>query len=189
VNKAYFEGRSKVHAEGSLEAVVQNLVKNWEVESHHIADTKYWQTMNVDKFQAYANNLKCPFSAAQMAEIGPYNMLLGQHSLYDASKESYDTANEVFKNCFSEGFPWEVLEVHSGPPTVSFTWRHWGKLAGPYRASDGTVYGATGQTIEMFGNCVARVSAELVIESLELFYDREAFIQSLASGPVVAKVN
>ena len=47
VNKAYFEGRTKIHSAGSLEAVVQNLVKNWEVESHHIEDTKFWQTMNV----------------------------------------------------------------------------------------------------------------------------------------------
>lgn len=182
VNAAYFAGRSKVHTVGSLEAVVQNLVKNWEVESHHIADTKYWQTMKVDTFTAYSNTLRCPFSAGQMAEIGPYNMLLGKHSLYDATKETYDTANEVFKTCFDEGFPWEVLEVHSGPPTVSFTWRHWGKLSGPYRASDGTVYEATGETIEMFGNCVARVTSDLKIESLELFFDREDFLQRLAAG-------
>eukprot|EP01035_Chromulina_nebulosa_P001993 gene1993-2681_t len=69
VNKAYFEGRTKIHSAGSLEAVVQNLVKNWEVESHHIEDTKFWQTMNVEKFTAYSNNLKCPFSAAQMANV------------------------------------------------------------------------------------------------------------------------
>eukprot|EP01037_Dinobryon_pediforme_P018849 gene18849-19170_t len=184
VNKAYFAGRTKVHAAGSLEAVVQNLVKNWEVESHHIEDVKYWQTMKVDNFTAYANNLKCPFSAEKMAKIGPYNMLLGKHPLYNAEAESYDTANEIFKNCFSEGFPWEVLEVHSGPPTVSFTWRHWGKLSGPYRARDGTIYAPTGEVIEMFGNCVARVAADLKIESLELFFDREDFIQKLAAGAV-----
>lgn len=31
VNKLYFENRSKNHAEGSLEMVVQTIVKNWEV--------------------------------------------------------------------------------------------------------------------------------------------------------------
>ena len=36
-------------------------------------------------------------------------MLLGKHPLYNAEAESYDTANEIFKNCFSEGFPWEVM--------------------------------------------------------------------------------
>lgn len=43
VNKAYFEHRSKRHAAGSLEAVVEKLVKNWEVESHHISDIKFWK--------------------------------------------------------------------------------------------------------------------------------------------------
>ena len=27
-------------------------------------------------------------------------------------------------------FPWELLEVFSGPPKVAFTWRHWGELLG-----------------------------------------------------------
>ena len=101
VNKAYFAGRTKVHAAGSLEAVVQNLVKNWEVESHHIEDVKYWQTMKVgknscgictelytflifntekvDNFTAYANNLKCPFSAEKMAKIGRFPTLSIYH--------------------------------------------------------------------------------------------------------------
>mmetsp|Transcript_12597 Transcript_12597/g.18923 ORF Transcript_12597/g.18923 Transcript_12597/m.18923 type:complete len:228 (+) Transcript_12597:38-721(+) len=182
VNKAYFEGRSKIHSAGSLEAVVQNIVKNWEVESHHIADTAYWKTMKVDEFVAVSNNMRCPFSAKQMAEVGPYNMLLGKHDLYNAEQETYDTANDIFKTCFSEGFPWEVLEVHSGPPTVSFTWRHWGKMTGEYRGPDGTIYPPTGETIELYGNCVARVTSELQIVALELFFDRHDFIKKLAAG-------
>lgn len=182
VNKAYFEGRTKTHPEGSLEKVVQTLVKNWEVEAHHIADTKFWQTMNVDKFQLYANDLRCPFSAAMTAERGPYNLLLGKHELYNADAHDYDSANEIFKTCFDEGFPWEVLEIHSGPPAVSFTWRHWGKFSGPYTAPDGTVYPPTNEQIEMFGMCVARVDANLKIDALELFYDREAFLQQFIKG-------
>lgn len=38
VNKLYFQYRTKMHAEGSLESVVNKLVKNWEVESHHISN-------------------------------------------------------------------------------------------------------------------------------------------------------
>lgn len=138
--------------------------------------------MKVDEFVAVSNDMRCPYSAAKMAEIGPYNMLLGEHSFYKAKQETYDTANEIFKNTFSEGFPWEVLEVHSGPPTVSFTWRHWGKMSGDYRGPDGTVYPATGETIELFGNCVARLTADLKIVGLELFFDREDFIQKLVAG-------
>ena len=29
-------------------------------------------------------------------------------------------------------FAWEVLEVYSGPPTVAFKWRHWGKMMADY---------------------------------------------------------
>jgi hypothetical protein len=35
VNKIYFQNRSTQHEPGSLEAIVQELGKNWEVESHH----------------------------------------------------------------------------------------------------------------------------------------------------------
>ncbi len=179
VNKAYFEGRSKIHPEGSLEAVVQKLVKNWEVEGHHIGDINYWQTMDIKKFQFTPNNLRCPYSAQQMADRGPYNLLLGKHEHFNEEQHDYESANEIFKTCFSEGFPWEVIEVHSGPPTVAFTWRHWGKFTGPYTDAKGAVHEPTGETIEMFGSCVARVNDNLVIESLELFYDRDAFLQQL----------
>ena len=37
VNKTYFNHRSMAHHEGSLEALVQKIVKNWQVEADHIA--------------------------------------------------------------------------------------------------------------------------------------------------------
>ena len=39
----------------------------------------------------------------------------------------------------------------------------------------------------MYGNCVARVSSDLKIESLELYFDREDFLQKLAAGPVLTE--
>ena len=35
VNKAYLEGRTRVHKEGSLEKIVEDLVKTWEMEASH----------------------------------------------------------------------------------------------------------------------------------------------------------
>ena len=35
VNKAYLEGRTRKHKEGSLEKIVEDLVKSWEMEASH----------------------------------------------------------------------------------------------------------------------------------------------------------
>ena len=35
VNKAYLEGRTRTHKEGSLEKIVEDLVKTWEMEASH----------------------------------------------------------------------------------------------------------------------------------------------------------
>ena len=35
VDQAYLEGRTQTHKEGSLEKVVEDLVKNWEMEASH----------------------------------------------------------------------------------------------------------------------------------------------------------
>ena len=36
----------------SIEALVQRVVKNWEVESHHISDVNQWKTMETSTFKA-----------------------------------------------------------------------------------------------------------------------------------------
>ena len=35
VNKAYLEGRTRTHKEGSLAKIVEDLVKTWEMEASH----------------------------------------------------------------------------------------------------------------------------------------------------------
>merc|ERR1719235_1702119 len=76
MNEAYFKHRSKKHAEGSLEEVVSKIFNNWEVESHHIYDINDWQTMAINGFSASLNG-QTAIDAQKMADIGPYNMLLG----------------------------------------------------------------------------------------------------------------
>lgn len=178
VNKAYFEGRTKVHAEGSLESVVQKVVKNWEVESHHIEDPAQWKTMDVSKFRGSLNG-GAAIDAATMAEIGPYNMLLGKCEGYDAGQHTFESANQVFSETFTEGFAFEVLEVFSGPPDVSFRWRHFGKFAGQFVDDQGSVHKGNGRMIEVFGMCTARLSADMQIEELQVFYDPSSQIQPL----------
>jgi hypothetical protein len=170
----------------SLEAIVTKVVKNWEVESHHIKDSKHWKTMDVEKFEFFGNDRKCPFSAETMANIGPYNLLLGKSEYFDNTKETNSTAKEIFSSAFGKGFPFEVLEVHSGPPNVSFTWRHFGEFSGEFTGPDGTKYPPTGKIIELFGHCLARLNKDLVIESLETYFDRERFLKNFVEGEVKA---
>jgi len=74
-------------------------------------------------------------------------------------------------------FFWELTEVLSGPPSVTFKWRHWGTFSGSYKN-----YVPTGETVEMVGVSIARVTDDLKIESLEHYFDNNAFLQKLTSG-------
>ena len=42
VDKAYLEGRSRIHKEGSLEKIVEDLVKTWEMEASHKTRLEVW---------------------------------------------------------------------------------------------------------------------------------------------------
>jgi hypothetical protein len=37
------------------------------------------------------------------------------------------SSHDAFHDAFA-AFPWEVLDVFSGPPKVAFTWRHWAEF-------------------------------------------------------------
>jgi hypothetical protein len=178
VNKLYFENRTKKHADGTLESVVQKLVKNWEVESHHIADIKDWQTMDVSKFSASVNG-GGPASAQLMADIGPYNLLLGDCEGYAGSANTFESANAIFSNAFTKGFAFEVLEVLSPPPVVAFRYRHFGPFSGKYVDATGDTHPGDDKIVDIGGLVVATVSATLQIEKLDIYYDPNAQIKPL----------
>lgn len=56
--------------------------------------------------------------------------------------------------------------IFTGPPVVSFTWRHWGKFEGPYKDVS-----PTNETLEMFGSCVVNVTDKLQIQSMDVYSD------------------
>jgi hypothetical protein len=185
VNKTYFQYRSKVHKEGSLEAVVSKIVKNWEVESHHIADIHQWQTMDIKAFKAAVNG-GCPCNAQLMADVGPYNMLLGETKDYSGGSQSFEQSNKTFSATFTEGFAWECLEVFSGPPNVLFKWRHFGPYSGTFTDKTGKQYKGNGEMFNLIGMCLAKVNEKLVIESLDIYYNPEDMIKPLVSTLVDA---
>jgi len=161
-----------------LEAVVTKVVKNWEVESHHIADPAQWNTMDVSKFKGSVNGGEAA-NAQALADVGPYNFLLGKCPGYDGTKQTFESANTIFSEAFTEGFAFEVLEVFSGPPSVSFKWRHFGKYSGQYVDDKGQVHMGDNKIMELFGLCIAKVNSSLVIEELQVFYEPKDMIAPL----------
>lgn len=171
----FFRGRSTCHKEGSLEETVENLVKRWEMELSHKVDYTQWQTVDQQRFSLSANGGR-RFSGPEIHEQGNYQALLSQcrKTLYDCDEENFDTSHKIFKGAFTQGFPWEVLRVFSAPPRVVFTWRHWGRFTGRYKDRRGR-----GETINMYGITVAMVNERLKIESIEVYYDPEFFLERL----------
>ena len=103
---------------------------------------------------------------------------------------SFEESHELFRGFFTDGFPWEVLRVLSGPPTVLFTWRHWGVAAGRCALSRRSTQRSDrscprfqdnlghGEMLEMFGLGRVTVNEDLKIQSIEVFYDPETFIKA-----------
>lgn len=183
VNKLYFQHRTKRHAQGSLEDVVNKLVKNWEVESHHIANPHQWKTMDIKSFTAQVNG-GCPANSQLLADIGPYNLLIGDTYEYSASKLTYEESNANFGATFADGYAWECLEVLSGPPMVTFKWRHFGKYSGTFTDKNGLKHKGTGEMLNLIGLCVAKVNSSLVIESLDIYYNPSDLLIPLMAGKV-----
>jgi len=104
--------------------------------------------------------------------VGNYNVLLQgcSSSLYDTSC-TWEQSHETFHHAFS-AFPWEVLEVFSPPPRVSFSWRHWGHFTGTYEDHQGS-----GELVEMYGFAVAEVDENLQLVDVEVYYKADSFLE------------
>ena len=123
-----------------------------------------------------------------MIKIGTYNALIGQTSYYDSSGMAFEESHVAFKRSFGEGFAWEVLEVYSGPPTVTFSWRHFGRMTDYFscRGLSGLVYKVdpTNKMIKLFGMCKVTVNEQYQIQDLQIFYDpNQLFAQLTEISP------
>ena len=173
--------RTCQHAAGSLEAAVEDLVKVFEMEVSHKQDPAHWLSTVTERFRTRVNGGAWA-SAKDIAEKGSYNLMIGESVFYDAQGESFDSSHDVFHEAFPGGFFWEVLEVYSPPPVVTFKWRHWGAFTGPYKG-----FAPTGKRIEMFGVSVARVADDLRILEVEHFFDNSQFLGQLTGGCPIHK--
>ena len=172
--------RTHQFAAGSLEAIVESLVQAFEMEVSHKGDPATWVSMVTEKFRTNVNG--GPWvDAAGIVETGSYNVLIGDSIFYKSGEESFESSHAIFHKSFPGGFFWEVLEVLSPPPVVTFKWRHWGRFTGEYHG-----FQPTGEQIEMFGVSVAKVSEDVKLLEVEHYYDPNQFLGKLTGGCPVA---
>lgn len=172
-NQAYLQGRTRNHKEGSLEKIVEDLVKLWEMEASHKTNTEDWQSVDTEAFTIRANNQRS-FCLKELIEEGNYNALMQNQPLYNCNTHSFQTSHDSFRSAFNQGFPWELMEVFSGPPRVAFSWRHWAHWTGPYKER-----APTGELLEMYGMAVAEVDENLKIKSIDVHYDPNQLLMKL----------
>lgn len=125
------------HKEGSLEKTVENLLKTWEMERSHKVDGYQHLSVDADDFEMSANGGRV-FQNDEASRVGNYNILMSTcpKDVHDAKNMTWEESHEKFHNAFA-AFPFEVLEVFSPLPMVSFSWRHWGTFTGTYEDNVG----------------------------------------------------
>lgn len=155
------------------------MIKTWEMERSHKSDPTQHKTVDQERFSIGANGGKM-FNNLEANEVGNYNLLLdtADKALYDAEATSWDDSHEKFGDAFA-AFPWELLEVFSGPPTVAFTWRHWGTFTGSYTSPSGKKNAGKGELVELFGFGMATVNENLQLCECHFYYDANSFLEVL----------
>ncbi|KAJ8603204.1 hypothetical protein CTAYLR_003820 [Chrysophaeum taylorii] len=153
---AWAVGKKANHVDGSLDTVVENLVKSWEMERSHKLDVEAHQSI-APGFKISANGGKV-YTSDEAQEVGNYNVLLDGSKTWEPV--SWEKSHDLFHDAFA-AFPWEVLKVFSGPPLVAFAWRHWGKFS------------------PLYGFAVAQVNNDLKLEDVKVYYDADTFLDAL----------
>ena len=97
------------------------------------------------------------FKWEEAKDAGNYSSSLAcvGKEIYDATKETFDSTHDLFRNTFKDDFPGEVLQVFAGLPKVTFSWRHWGIFNGVYRERTGD-----NEKCERFGFCKVTVTEQ-----------------------------
>ncbi|GJW37241.1 pathogen-related protein [Tanacetum coccineum] len=124
-------------------------------------------------------------SAEETLKVGSYNALLkntlpDEYKYYKAEEETFESSHDVFRSAFPRGFAWEVISVHSGPPVISYKFRHWGYFEGPYKG-----HSPTGEMVDFYGMGILKVDESLRAEDVEIYYDPADLISKLLKGPLI----
>ncbi|KAH6880400.1 hypothetical protein B0T10DRAFT_143909 [Thelonectria olida] len=172
------------HKAGSLQELVENVVKNWEIEASYKPNPEEWRTINHKKYQFRLNGGP-PQPAEAMAKIGTYNALIEPNKYYSPEHMDFSTSHKTFKRMMPT-FAWEVLEVYSGPPKVAFKWRHWGTFQNDYSAKNDrgekVTLKSTGKVIDVKGMTVAELDEDLRIVDLDIYFDPMDMFRQMDEG-------
>ncbi|OJJ51816.1 hypothetical protein ASPZODRAFT_163590 [Penicilliopsis zonata CBS 506.65] len=171
--KFYAKSKTMTHEPGSLPFLVENLVKNWEIEASFKTDLKDWRTIDQEVY-TFAMNGGPARTGHHMLEVGTYNALLTASQYYDPAHNDFESSHKSFKRMMPT-FAWEVLEVYSGPPVVAFRWRHWGEMKHDYvgynSSGEKVTIESHGGPIDIQGIVVAKVNDKLQLQKIEVWYD------------------
>lgn len=180
-NETYLrERKGKWTDPNSLENIASNLIKTLEMEITNKLDPNQWVSMVPEVFNYKANN-GTAVATKEALDKGTYNILLqdADPTLYDKTM-SFEQSHETFFKAFPKGFVWELLKIYSGPPKVSFTWRHWGKFDGSFNN-----YKGNGQEINVYGFGSANLqmpddqNQRIRIKDFKVYYDLDKFLSDL----------
>ncbi|XP_047342411.1 pathogen-related protein [Impatiens glandulifera] len=185
VNKLFEEGRTKEWEEGSLGETVQNAIKTWEMELSHKTNLQDFKTINPDKFKFIVNG-KEGLSGEETLALGSYNALLkntlpDKYKLYKAEEETFESSHDLFRSAFPRGFAWEVIDVYSGPPIISYKFRHWGYFEGPFKG-----HAPSGDMVQFYGMGTLKVDEYLKVEDVEIYYDPAELLAGLLKGSLIS---
>ncbi|KAH9214439.1 hypothetical protein DL95DRAFT_435921 [Leptodontidium sp. 2 PMI_412] len=185
--KVYEQTKTQTHTAASLPNLVENLVKNWEVEASFKPDISDWRTIDHANY-TFSINGGPPQSAEHMLKVGTYNAIITPNEFYDPEKSDFASSHKTFKRMMPT-FAWEVLEVYSGPPVVAFKWRHWGVMKNDYvgfnNKGEKVTAKAHGGAIDIQGITVAKVDDKVRLQSVETWFDpMEMFRQIAPTGDV-----
>ncbi|CAF2066892.1 unnamed protein product [Rotaria magnacalcarata] len=189
----YIQEKLAKHTPDSMEEIVENIVKNWEVEVSHKLDPRQWETVDVDNYCFSCNGLS-KFTADDLVRLGTYSVLIGKTAYCNASMMTLSESQMAFMRAFGEGFAWELIELYSGPPNVTFKWRHFGRMTGYFSCPSfsGYTYKAepTNKMVNIYGICKATVSSDLKIQDLQVFFDiNQLFAQFTELCPLAPFAN
>ncbi|KAK8312609.1 hypothetical protein V6Z12_D01G054500 [Gossypium hirsutum] len=171
--------------EGSLEEIVQNAIKTWEMELSHKVRLQDFKSINHEKFNLIVNGRE-GLKGEEALKMGSYNALLKnslpkEFQYYKADEESFESSHEAFRSAFPRGFAWEVIHVYSGPPLIAFKFRHWGIFEGPFKG-----HAPTGETVEFYGIATVKVDEGLKVEEVEVYYDPAQLFGGLLKAPPIS---
>ncbi|KAJ6504613.1 hypothetical protein C8R47DRAFT_1245528 [Mycena vitilis] len=180
----YQRTKKMSHEPGSLISIVENLVKNWEIEASYKMDLKDWRTIDQNNY-TFAVNGGPPTPAEHMLKVGTYNAIISPNAYYSPEHSDFATSHVTFKSMMPT-FAWEVLEVYSGPPQVAFRWRHWGEMKNDYdglnEKGEQVTIKAHGKVLEIEGVTVAIVNDKLQLQKVETWFDPLEMFRQM--GPV-----